>query len=420
MKILSTIFLLVCVIGISCKQNTAKSPVGIIDVGSAMTAPTTIKCSDIGSRITYLPLETNDQSVIGAYPNIRLSEDRIFVSSNKQPLKVFNRNTGEYLHSIGQVGEAPEDYSDDGIGNLLFWIDDTARMVYFPGSGIRRLVYYDFQGRYQGEVKLPSAIQFNYPIALKYVIDNEKLFIHNTEAVAEDEPGIISLDVKTQKMIDSIPSISLIPPKSWTINSAEYRFGGFVTFGGHLSPTVYDKERAYFQVAGIPSIWKFQDNIRCKEDFKDTIYSIEQGSRVPLLFFNLGKWSWPFDERFQKNGCMERIHIDYVLEGSSCIYFHFHTGYYLKREERKAFCGIYSKETSITKVMARDKVDNDLLKLMPFSIYTADTKGRFGALLPATEIIDWLEKNPATGDKTQRAILERVKEEDNPVVVIIE
>ena len=77
------------------------------------------------------------------------------------------------------------------------------------------------------------------------------------------------------------------------------------------------------------------NDIRIKQTFNDTIYTLSDSKIKPYLIFELGDWAWQYQDRLEEGGCEKKIMIDYALENERCIYFHFHTGFYTKN--RQAF-----------------------------------------------------------------------------------
>ncbi|MDR0572774.1 MAG: 6-bladed beta-propeller, partial [Tannerella sp.] len=56
-------------------------------------------------------------------------------------------------------------------------------------------------------------------------------------------------------------------------------------------------------------IWKNNGNIRYKQDFTDTVYTVSGSKLIPAVVFNLGKYHWPVQERRSEKNTGERIFI---------------------------------------------------------------------------------------------------------------
>ena len=114
MKVLYVIF--ICVL-YSCMQNV--EPDNKINVGAAMNALGKITAQTISSNVRYVALETNDSSLVGEMPDMRVLEHAILVSSVNQCLKLFDRSTGKFIRDIGHVGTDPQGYAKDAWGNNI-------------------------------------------------------------------------------------------------------------------------------------------------------------------------------------------------------------------------------------------------------------------------------------------------------------
>ena len=58
-----------------------------------------LKLSDFGNTVRYVPLETNEVCLIGDNPHIALLEDKIVISTTDQCF-LFHKQTGKYICSI--------------------------------------------------------------------------------------------------------------------------------------------------------------------------------------------------------------------------------------------------------------------------------------------------------------------------------
>lgn len=83
--------------------------------------------------------------------------------------------------------------------------------------------------------------------------------------------------------------------------------------------------------------------------------------------------------------------------------------------------GIYDKQTGITRMAPEaGGIVDDLTGDLPFEIRSCSSpQGEFVFSLEAHEVVPWLEAHPEAKDNPRLAPLLKVKEEDNPVVVIV-
>lgn len=84
-----------------------------------------LKLSDFGNTVRYVPLETNEVCLIGNNPHIALLEDKIVIATKDQCF-LFHKQTGKYICSIGHIGDDPSGYSSTN-----YWIDDAGLFTSF-------------------------------------------------------------------------------------------------------------------------------------------------------------------------------------------------------------------------------------------------------------------------------------------------
>ena len=101
--------------------------------------------SQVARSTEYVVLEAKSESLIGEIQKVVVANDRLFVFDKEvlETIFVFNRN-GEYLFSL-ETGLGAE-------GELLsiqdVAIDEENRLIYIADSEMRRLMIYDWNGKY--------------------------------------------------------------------------------------------------------------------------------------------------------------------------------------------------------------------------------------------------------------------------------
>ena len=395
-------FLFVMFFFIAClNYNVAEH--GVIDIEKGMeNAVPELTVQDYFANVRYVPLETNDSSLIGSQPDVIALEKMLLVSSVNQSLKAFDRVTGKYLYEIGHIGNDPEGYAKDEWGKINYWVDAKGGKVYFLGWN-NDFQLYDLNGDYLGRLQMPTDGDFN--IAQNYfLMDADTIWGHHKLRLFEGMPSVFYIQGK-------VPQITGI--HSWTSNllpmdevvSLSNLQGGYVAHGGDLQMVELTGGRKYYTAINSPSLWSQGSLVRLKQAFNDTIYTVFASGLVPYKVVNLGKWHWPETEAFQVNGCKDRIYIDYVLENDRYIYFHFQTGLYTKAA--KSYCAFFDKEKDVVSVGASDKI-LECSHNLTVQIRNVSADGCFVALLSSEKL----------GAEERKRL--KVSEEDNPVIVILQ
>ncbi|WP_270439009.1 6-bladed beta-propeller, partial [Bacteroides bouchesdurhonensis] len=121
------------------------------------------------AEITYIPLETNDSSVIRPNFEISLSADTIIVGDNVQSELFFFNKKGSYLGGFKRCcGQSGEEYNRLS----LFTVDYTQKELYvYDRFFFSRILVYDFSGNFKRRIKLPKQVWLRH----LYVYDDKNL-----------------------------------------------------------------------------------------------------------------------------------------------------------------------------------------------------------------------------------------------------
>lgn len=137
------VLLSVAVLTACSHTDTSDSSVEIIHVAEAIENPIELKVSDIGSKISYVPLETTDSSLVPELWALVPTDNHIIMvcysSSGMEDKSALAFDlSGRFISEVGHVGEDPEAYNspfpvvapDD---NLLFqkgWGQNSSQVEY--------------------------------------------------------------------------------------------------------------------------------------------------------------------------------------------------------------------------------------------------------------------------------------------------
>ena len=167
MRYFSSIFIILIFVG--CEQRLPQkasfptptyleqSVVVQTDSSSSMTiivekVEDLIKSSDIIEFIKYVPLETNQESLIGYYQNVVIYNDFVYVLDrvSARAVLIFDLN-GQFIQKIGAVGGGPEEFY------LLagFSVDKSKDNLVLYDNMKRRMMYYTLDGNFIKSVNVP-------------------------------------------------------------------------------------------------------------------------------------------------------------------------------------------------------------------------------------------------------------------------
>ncbi len=244
----------------------------IVDLTS-ITKPNVTLLSELGSEITYIPLETNASCLIKKIDKLIFEGGSYFLGSiNKlqlpkegkpyyAPLSTelyrFSKN-GEFICQIGREGRAPSEYNT--IKNFMY-NESNNTIEIFSGKKIHEFTL-------DGIWKKDITIENNRVASLGY-IDNQFLgFIDNE--IGQNEYSFVLIDANGK-----------------VINRFENKYK-FTATQGVFNPY----ECIFYQYDGI---------LHCKELLSDTIFSFDNGTFIPKYILKQGEGKFTIDIREDEN-----------------------------------------------------------------------------------------------------------------------
>ncbi len=407
---MKTLPIFACVIAIlcSCADSSGwKSSKGI-DVAIGLRQPTPIKLSDFGKTIKYIALETTDDCLVGDDPGITVLKDKIVIVTEKQCF-LFDKETGRFIASVGHIGNDPEGYSA-----TINWIDEDSGTMYF-GRLPNQLMKYNMEGKYIGKIELgesgmPSSIAFSSDGIIGYYSD---LFT----------PGGSKLNFFDNMGGFNGSIASPLPPLKETMADAKAisalkntrLFGNWAQSG--IIFVDYNNGNQFKTSPGAPVLWSNKGNIRFKESFADTVYTIREKALEPYFAFNTGEYYWPKDERTLTDNTNKRVIIPYVIESNKSIFFQCIVGLYGKNE---LYDGIYNKRKEQTKIFkAKEGIIDDVTFFLSFKPRGVATSGEYVGLIQAADALEWLEENPEASINKKLKFLKDITDDMNPIVMLV-
>ena len=337
----------------ACSGNKTIEEDGVINVATHMQHLNQLCLEDIQSKeVSYVPLETTDSSLIGDRPYVRLLKDKILVSSQGQPLKMFDAQTGKFISTVGLIGQGKGEYNL--ISDMpVFWVDEKAERIMIKSSG-QKILCFDSNGDFIENLTIPDEIILQLA---SQISSGEKLYFYFPTETSK----ISVYDLKTGQISETISGYSEEKAIQNDYQGIPIIYNGYGNVPTCPSCIIRQlkNDGLFFHYKEDPVIWKFEGNTYLKERFNDTIYVASENKLESRLIFDLGSWHCPYEKRFDVDGCENRISIDYVLEGKKCLYFVFQTNYY-NIGKTKNFYGVFDKQTHEVKISDTESIlDNN-------------------------------------------------------------
>jgi len=411
-----TISLCTALLLASCGGNSTSTTgeVATIDVETAFQNPQELLLSDLGEKLTYIPLETLEESLVklGSSSKMVVTDKYIFVGENSMPLSCFDRSTGKFLRHIGSVGQGPGEYS----GSASMEVDEVAKRIYFSVKGSRYQCY-DFEGNFLSTVTMPDDHFF---MGSHHFSDN-MAYTYCNIANAATTHRAFAYQLPDGTCTDSL-SLDGITPKQTT---AIAPLRGTEAFGGMFFMVEYEDGTWSAGNRLNSTFLTTNGKLYHKDLFCDTLFQMKGLHReAPVAAFRMG--SFGGYGRYETSDGMEGKYVlPRLLFNGEQIYFTlvnltYNMNAAVRRIKAGGFrpsCGIYNLRTGEMKIQKENMYFKHPDEAMPKAcVYTLSTDGQWVAVYQADKLTEARENIPAD---QQPEWLKNLKEDDNPVIMMI-
>lgn len=402
----------------SCSESVNKGRGNLqeIDVETAFKQPQELSLLDLGKDMTYIPLETVDESLIklNSTSIMKVTEDYIFIADSGSPILCFDRKTGKFLHQVGNVGKGPQEY----VNGTSFTIDPIGKRIYVM-LGARRFQCYDYEGDFLETVTCVDMIQ---AMADSYFFVGDKVYQHVNIADENTTALTYCYDLKSGQPIDSL--LAGASDKPATARTLMMPMMGTEVFGGRTFIAQHGDSYTYGRRLN-SAFWVTDGELYMKDAFCDTIFQVKDlKRRMPVVAFRMGEYGGY--GRFETKEYMaDKFLIPNLQNGKDCIYFILYKGLYEFIDMMKAgkvptgkfSCGIYNKRTGETKIQENSVNFKNPLSGMPDAVvFNVSTDGAFVLTYQADQLASARGEIP---EEKQPEWLKNLKEDDNPVILLV-
>ena len=389
--------LIISLIIISCQSanNKDKSQIRTFDL-KELPKISEIKLSDLGfADIEYIPLETNEQSVMGHF-DVRAVTDRFIVGNSFFIIKQFNtilkfRNDGSFETRIGNEGRGPTEFL---VAHDID-IDKETQELYLVSAWQEKFNVYSKTGEFVKTFKTP----LRAPIQFRFYEDKILCYLENLQGNMEN--SFIVLDT-LGRIISNFPNKYIFTPNK----------SGGIGIG---------RENLFYE---------FRNQLFKKEVYSDTVYVFENMTFKPHLVIAVGNRLLTPEARAQYDlfylgeNYIRPIHL---FEFSDYIYYEY-TYAVIPKTNNLIYGFIGSKTTDFRAfINAEQGLLNDLdggPNILPKTIKDDKTViSWIDALQLKAHVASDTFKNSTPKFPEKKRELEKLannlKETDNPVLVLV-
>lgn len=354
--IINCILLLCCVGFPSCTSHLKSDPL-CYDINTLRSSKEFFSFKE---PFTYIPLETNPGCLIGGVHKVILTSDFIFVQSGDLFYQ-FETN-GKYIRKIGAKGRGPAEYAI--ITDVA--VDEAMGQVYI--CDLKKINIYDFSGRYIGTKDLDG---FSKRIE---VINN--MYVVYPLNYTGKEPCML-------KIIEGNDSSTC------------------------LKNNVLYNSQDFFQVFDIKNFQKLGKELIFHQQFNDTVYRFDPGEKTLSVryYFDFADAKFPLDllENIDKYEDKSSAYgyLEDVCESGSYIFV---TVFYKGEDEK------YVINIKTGKSYAIDK-NQDLI--------WPQWSDENGTMVRSLQVSNLKKHIDEIADARLRNLVSGLKDEDNPVIVLM-
>lgn len=405
---------------ISCSGADRAVDKRTIDVADAMENLQELKASQLGNKIKFIPLETNDSVLVANHWNFWVTNKYVIVSNmgygSSQRCMTFDLNTGKYIDTVGHPGQDPEAYE-----NCVPMLDEAGNDVlyFFKPKG---MVKYSMDGRFLGSI---NSTIINYRFSSYPLINDTVMAIALSGSSPEGDRYISLLRMNLEgNLIDSTAVVTQgkpIDPYARTryFDASIYEYPSLMPHSGLEFRKIKGRREEVGQVveiSGPSQMWQTDGSIRFHQAFNDSIYDMTAEDTPITYVFDTGKWRYPVEETGKTKMTSQHAFVTDMTETTDKIVFAVSNGWF--EEDNKGYVGLYDKKTGTTIMSEIEKgFRDDLAGFAPFYPVRTNGKGQLVGIMTIEDINNWLEKHPNAERPT---FVDTLMEDANPVLVVVE
>ncbi|MDR1371794.1 MAG: 6-bladed beta-propeller [Dysgonamonadaceae bacterium] len=385
MKIQFVIISVLILLVVSCNKNKTSQPVdaSITVIKSLNSQEELSVIPPSFDQVTIVPLETNDDVLVGDIEQIQVNDSLIFVSDWNRKLFVFDKQ-GRFRNMIGSRGNGPGEYRALG----AFFIDDNSNEIVILDQMKSTFLKYGFDGKFHS-----NGVR----------IDNSQI---DPECASSHGDFILLNNSITP---ENTAAYRLYNDKGETVFSKQY-------YGFSVSD--------YALLFSINPIAKVDDGLhfimplcdtvfQCKDDYVIPKYIIEHSKKMATIEnykMNNEQTITGFEIQSVKDGLFTGFRDIFETDRHILLNYGWISGY-------NSGYFLVDKKTDIGLYYLYDK--ESIFSVMPFFRINASDGKNFVSIVPAYQLLPFKGKIDAANDENLEKFktgVENLDEEDNPVL----
>ena len=344
-----------------------------------------VKLSDIAEKVTFVPLETTDSSLIARQmlSQIRLANGCIYVPCSNG-LLTFDEKTGKFLRRISRKGQGPGEYASIR-GIEVFEESDNVHI--FSGE---KVMTFQSDGKFLAQYSKPGgwvASVMQDSLCLSFILNH----------TGQQKYRLLITDERAD-------TLQCFP-----------QYDRFVVPGGFNWIYHHNQERY---------LYTHKDEHVFRDYYCDTLFTVKPDKLVPRFRLEMGKYGLPKDLRLEpvmmsveRNNALAKARKylrPSVFEGGRFVLMPYTTWDISQPQNISFQYLLFDKRTGECLKIENDAIVNDMVGNLPF---------RPVARVADNVLMAWLEV-PYLQEQVEKGIqlpdgLKRMKDDDNAVLMLV-
>jgi hypothetical protein len=388
------IFLTISLVAICCRNTNSKDENQLKTFNlKELPKTTTVKLSDLGFvDIEYIPLETNEQSIISGTDDL-ITRNKLVIGDRNYIMHRFTtilefKTDGRFITRIGTKGRGPEEFTAAHDVN----INETNQDIYLLARWQKKFFVYTENGKLIRTFQIPFS-----PSEFHFIGD--KILCYSENHLGEIQNSYTLIDTNG-RVIKNFPN--------------SYPFKNHDAYG----------------ISGENLFYRFDDKLFKKEVYSDTICLYDNENFTPHMVIQVGEKLLSPKARSEFDGidlAKKYIIPLNLFEFGDYVYYEFIYKFVLP-DDVLIFSFIGSKKNNFTAIINTGQgLTNDLdggLNILPKTIKDDNTIiGWVDALKLKAHVASATFKNSTPKYPEKKKELEKLanslKETDNPVLILV-
>ena len=344
-----------------------------------------VKLSDIAEKVTFVPLETTDSSLIARQmlSQIRLANGCIYVPCSNG-LLTFDEKTGKFLRRISRKGQGPGEYASIR-GIEVFEESDNVHI--FSGE---KVMTFQSDGKFLAQYSKPGgwvASVMQDSLCLSFILNH----------TGQQKYRLLITDERAD-------TLQCFP-----------QYDRFVVPGGFNWIYHHNQERY---------LYTHKDEHVFRDYYCDTLFTVKPDKLVPRFRLEMGKYGLPKDLRLEpvmmsveRNNALAKARKylrPSVFEGGRFVLMPYTTWDISQPQNISFQYLLFDKRTGECLKIENDAIVNDMVGNLPFRPVARVADNVLMAWLEVPYLQEQMEKGIQLPDE-----LKRMKDDDNAVLMLV-